>query len=801
MQALDPHIMSAWHTFDREELVFTPIEDRDGFQRWVVFIPAGPARIVHCGPIAGDSRIWVRQVQGEPENVGDLDFAEEIIPSGNFSATTVELEADSDYVVMIGAKSPHDKLSVRHPRGRWRSSMTAMQSARHYRLSMIGLAPVYGDISPPVGPFHPSYIQPAHTRISVRASLHQGLGNIMVHAPTGLTLAVQLEDNDYPLIENDPGKYCVQIPDVQPWFPHTHGAPKLYSLSVHTSDQVLWSSQVGFAHYTYSEGALHVNDQPVYVRGTTWVPLDAYTLGASCEQLDKALDQVVSTGANMVRITGTLACESFTFWQLCARKGLMVWNDLMTATFDPPCEPEMVQAVADEITYLWEVTAGNPALAVVCGGSETHQQAEMVAATDTTIELVESIVPKLLGDVDPNTLYVPSTPYKFFPSPAHSWPREDNPEVKHIDNSSGVSHYFAVGGYCQPMDTVRHSGVVCATESLAFAVPPVPWRVDQLFDDGAAAAGHHPQWKQGVPRDRGSSWDFDDIRDHYVQEIFGVNPMMVRRVDGEKYVEMGRIAVAEVMANVLGYWRSSTSECHTSLILSNRDCVAGAGWGVVDSDGVPKSSWYSASRVWAQEYLHFDNRGLDGLYIELCSDKPQSIEVELAGVCAAGNTVHSVKLTLDSGKPVSVDAAWGHFVDAAHQHRFGPASLSYIYASCEEKNLCSTWWIQSLADTAPHTLGLSAAMHQSGDDIHLEISTDKAARYVRIDCPGYIPSDNWFDLPHGQHANITLRPAWGTQGSASFTHGPGNRAAAAAKRPRPVVTAWNALEEITPRSV
>ena len=64
-----------------------------------------------------------------------------------------------------------------------------------------------------------------------------------------------------------------------------------------------------------------------------------------------------------------------------------------------------------------------------------------------------------------------------------------------------------------------------AAECLAFANVPGDDVLEQLAPAAAGDLAHHPSWKSGVPRDTGAGWDFDDVRDHYVQALFGVDPV------------------------------------------------------------------------------------------------------------------------------------------------------------------------------------------------------------------------------------------------------------------------------------
>ena len=68
-----------------------------------------------------------------------------------------------------------------------------------------------------------------------------------------------------------------------------------------------------------------------------------------------------------------------------------------------------------------------------------------------------------------------------------------------------------------------------AAECLAFSHVPGEASIEEMAPDAPEQlVGHHPVWKAGIPRENGADWDFEDIRDHYLQLLFGVDAAELR---------------------------------------------------------------------------------------------------------------------------------------------------------------------------------------------------------------------------------------------------------------------------------
>src|SRR5260370_460617 len=84
------------------------------------------------------------------------------------------------------------------------------------------------------------------------------------------------------------------------------------------------------------------------------------------------------SGANMLRIGGTMVYETDEFYRLCDELGILVWQDFMFANMDyPVADPAFRAEIDAEAQHQLARLQRHACLGAYCGGSEIAQQAAM----------------------------------------------------------------------------------------------------------------------------------------------------------------------------------------------------------------------------------------------------------------------------------------------------------------------------------------------------------------------------------------------------------------------------------------
>ncbi len=766
--------------FDAEEWWFRTTFDA---------VPPGPGEeaLLHLGGIATVAEVYLN---------GELLMKSESMFASHTLALGERLGARNELVIRCLPLGPLLR-ERRRPRARWRTRLVAEGNLRFFRTMLLGRAPGFAPAPAAVGPWRAVSLE--HRRglsveeIAIRPSVEDDDGVVSVslrlHLPAGSSAPDELQleldgpsgrhsarmtieadgDERSPRMRTARGE--LRVPGVALWWPHTHGEPVLHELRLlvreEKSPTVLHTARVGFralapaareGHELERDGLdLHINGVRVFARGAIWTPLDLVDLAPEEQALRARLTLVRDGGMNMLRLAGTGAYETDAFHDLCDELGIMVWQDFMFANLDYPISDERFRTeVLAEASGVLRALGGRTSLTVLCGNSEIEQQVSMLGLESSLGrgELFGELLPDLVRESGVDAVYVPSAPCG------------GDPPFR-VDR--GIANYYGVGGYRRELKDARHAGVRFAAECLAFSnVPDEEAIAEMLPEAPGRLAGHHPVWKAGIPRDVGADWDFEDVRDHYLRLLFGVDVPELRRVDGERYLELSRQLTGEIMAEVFGEWRRSESSCGGALVLWLGDVLPGAGWGLIDHRGLPKLAYHHLRRALAPVAVWTVDEGLNGVAIHVANDRPTPLTAQLRvslyrdGELDVGGVDVPIEIAPHSQDEWNLETLVGRFLDASWAYRFGPPAQDAIVVSVEGPGVLSQSFRfpagRPLRRESPEQLGLTARIARSATgETKLTISSRRLAYGVRLHGAGTLASDDGFSVEPGGQRTVALR--------------------------------------------
>jgi beta-mannosidase len=288
-----------------------------------------------------------------------------------------------------------------------------------------------------------------------------------------------------------------------------------------------------------SQFVIYVNDTPIMVKGTNWVPLDAFH-SRDAGRLERALALVEDLGCNMLRCWGGNVYESEAFFDWCDAHGVMVWQDFAFACCLYPQTDDFLSKVQQEAEAVVKRLRNHACLALWCGDNEIDMAYLSEGRDPGRNRLTREVLPQVIERLDPQRHFVPSSPYvpPVLVGRKDAW--QQTPE----------QHLWGPRGYFKGPFYTRHSahfigeigyhgcpGVSSLSKFLSpVALPPEaaqPWSSPQAADEWQVHAVYH--WQHGaIDRDR------IRLMVNQVREFFGVVPD-----DLETFVLASQIVQAE----------------------------------------------------------------------------------------------------------------------------------------------------------------------------------------------------------------------------------------------------------------
>ena len=652
------------------------------------------------------------------------------------------------------------------PQARWRGRLAKHEALRFHRTTLLGHMPGWSGDTPVVGPFRPVTLHvrvhgaPVIGQVDLRAELRaDGTGVIEVgfvgsglHGRTG---SVSAAGSSAPLVPDGDGfRATVMISEPTLWWPHTHGEPATMAVTADIGGYAVDLGRAGFRKVECRDAAagfgLIVNGVPIFCRGAIWAGIDATGQPPPEPALLAALRRARDAGFNMLRVTGMTLYESPAFFTICDALGIMVWHDFMFARFDYPDDEVFHADARAEAQAFLDAAQAHPCLAVLCGGTEIAQAAAMAGCPPDAwhMPLFENVLAREAEALRPDIPYLPHSP---MPGPA------DGPGGGLPFAAAAVAaHYFGVGAYLRPLQDLTSTAVRFAAECLAFANPPDP--ASYRTSPGAV-------WHRGVPQDANASWDFEDVRDHYVESLFGISAASVRRQDPLAWLALGRAAVALIMQQVITTWRTD-GDCAGALILMLQDVVPGAGWGIVGHDGRPKSAWHALRSVCQPVQVLLRDLGQNGVVLHAINETGawRNVRLGLRGLTPEGAAEALGSIVLDlaprESRAVPATALTGRWRDLAHAWRFGPPAFTALGATLDDAGSgtrLSEATHFPIGPALPRSQpGLEATLQGEGGNWAIHVSARGFAQFVAFDDDEFVVADSHFHLWPGETRVVQL---------------------------------------------
>jgi beta-mannosidase len=233
----------------------------------------------------------------------------------------------------------------------------------------------------------------------------------------------------------------IDVPGVTPWNPIGYGDSTLYMLTViltavdDCTELDRYQQLTGFRTVNIDRSAdevgtrfvVHVNDQPILVKGVNWIPDDIFPSRMTRERYELRLRQAADAGVNLVRVWGGGIYEDRAFYELCDELGLLVWQDFLFACAcypeEEPIRSEVIAEARDNVTRL----AGHPSLITWNGNNENlwlYEASGWNTQPGGDLSWGEGyyldVLPQIVAELDPTRPYQAGSPW------SGSWEHEPN---------------------------------------------------------------------------------------------------------------------------------------------------------------------------------------------------------------------------------------------------------------------------------------------------------------------------------------------------------------------------------------
>lgn len=558
------------------------------------------------------------------------------------------------------------------------------------------------------------------------------------------------------------GKNKIQTPftinNPKLWQPNGWGDPNLYNIKVSlekeskildTKNEKIGLKTIELIQEKDAKGKsfyFKVNGNPMYAKGTNWIPSDSFTPRITKEKYQKLIKDCKDANMNMIRVWGGGIYEDEEFYKACDEYGILVWQDFMFAGSFYPSNEEFLNNVKEEVKDQINRLQNHASIALWCGNNEIDEaivnwgyQKQFKYSKEDSLQVWKDYK-KLFHDVIPNAVTEVAVKDKsiYWPSsPSIGWGHKEG-------LTEGDSHYWGVWWGEQPFEMYNEKVPRFASE-YGFQGMPSLEAVKSMFSEKPDLSLENPTIKAHEKNARGFH-----IIDEYMKRDYIVP------TDFVKYNYVSQLLQARGMQIAIEAHRRAKPYNMGTLYWQLNDCWPVISWSSIDYLGNWKALHYQVKRSFENQVILAEEKdGILNFYgINDDLKKFDDVYVEIKVVKFNGEILNEIT-TVPDGKildgivkfdPIEIE----NLIQESNKNE---VFLQLILKDKNEKNIAESIHLFS----KPKDLKLSkpTVKIKKISATEIEISTDVLAKDVYLMGDTHF-SDNFFDLLPETSRRITL---------------------------------------------
>ena len=541
----------------------------------------------------------------------------------------------------------------------------------------------------------------------------------------------------------------ITIEDPIFWWPHNLGIPHLYEVEVQLVQDGIVRDVVIVNHGVRNVSLIaeedehgqsfyfNINGIPVYMKGANYIPQHSLQNRVTDAHYENLLQDVVDANMNMLRVWGGGIYENDVFYDLCDKKGILVWQDFMYACAMYPGDEAFLENAKQEAEDQLVRLRNHPSIVLWCGNNENNEgwhnwgwqdgktQAQKDKIWGDYLKLFDSILPAevakhtQLDYWESSPKYGRGNPKYQFEGDAHDWwVWHDGYPFEHFEDF--VPRFMSEFGFqsfpsMDAMKFINHSKEI------------------QIDTEGMRSHQKHHRGYELI--------DLYMERDYKVPE------------NDEDYVYVSQLVQARGMRMGIEAHRRAKPYNMGTLYWQLNDCWPGISWSSIDHFGNWKALHYEAKEAFENILISFKREGNHvNVYIinDLLKNLEETLVLQLYDF--KGNVLWSSSLEVEVDRNSSV-LAQSFFVE-----NMSGLDGNEVLLDAKYGDYTNTYFFEK-----PKNLALDKA------EIHYEIQKVEQGFSVDVTSPVFQKnvmlmvsakghfSDNYFDLKPNETKTVLFK--------------------------------------------